>query len=348
MRALVPALLLLAAAPACATHPASSPAPVPAPPRTCACAAGDSVSVTYLGVGAFVLRRGGDAVLTAGMMSAPSPLDLFSLRTDTARVDKRLRAAGVDPRSVRAVLAGHSHYDHAMDLPYLMRRHFTDPAVKVWANAALPLIFAPDAKFTERVEVIERVAGDSLEPGEWRTAAGGRIRFMALKSDHAPHVLGRHLLPRKIEEPLAKPPRTLRDYAEGQTLAFLVDFLDAGGRTAFRLHVQDAASPPRHGFVPPLKDGDAAPVDVAVLCGAAFSQVRGYPETLLGELSPRVAVVGHLEDFILPWWLFPGPNVPFTSEPALNARIDGALGDPARRWTPRIGETRRFCVCARE
>jgi L-ascorbate metabolism protein UlaG (beta-lactamase superfamily) len=304
------------------------------------------VGITYLGVDAFLVRHGDDVVLTAGMLSAPSPLRLLDLRTDTARVDRILRAALPDPSIVKAVLVGHSHYDHAMDLPYLMRRHFTDPSVKVWGNRALAMVFAADTQLARRIRVIEDVAGDSLSRGEWRPVPYGGFRFMALRSDHAPHLLRRiHVLPRTIDRPRTTPPRTLRDYAEGQTLAYLLDFLDERGRVIFRVHYQDAAATPRLGWPPPFPPADAAPVDVAILCGAAFAEVRGYPERILGEMKPRMAVVGHWEDFILRPRADPAVDVPLTDYRALNWRLDRVMGGAEKRWTPRIGETRWFCVC---
>ncbi|HEU0052111.1 MAG TPA: MBL fold metallo-hydrolase [Longimicrobium sp.] len=339
---ILPVFLTLLAA-GCALP--SGPRPVPA--LACGGACADSVGITYLGVDAFVIRHGNDVILTAGMLSAPSPTGLLRLRPDTARIDSILHAALPDPSLLRAVLVGHSHYDHAMDLPYLVRR-FAGPSVKVWGNRALPLIFAADTAFVRRVAVIEEVAGDSARPGEWRPVPYRSFRFMALRSDHAPHLLRHfHLLPRAIDRPRTTLPRSARDYAEGQTLAYLIDFLDERGKVVFRIHFQDAAATPRRGFPPPLSPGDDAPVDVALLCGAAFAEVSGYPDGILRELRPRMAVVGHWEDFVFRPRADPAVPVPLTDQGLLRHRMDRALGGAARRWTPAPGETRWFCVCPR-
>ena len=44
-----------------------------------------------------------------------------------------------------------------------------------------------------------------------------------------------------------------------------------------------------------LNDGKR--VDVAVLCVGAWNQVPAYPQVLLKRLQPRLAILGHWEDF---------------------------------------------------
>lgn len=166
---------------------------------------------------------------------------------------------------------------------------------------------------------------------------------MPLRSEHAPHLFGwLYLLPRRIARPLPYRPWSALSYPEGPTLAYLVDVTDDGGRVLFRVHWQDAASRPPLGF-PPREALAAKPVDVAIICGAAFQQVHGYPQQLLRETRPRSVVVGHWEDFI-----FRRPrtreDVPNTNYRELERRLAEVPG-LASRWVPAPGQTRWFCVC---
>ena len=94
----------------------------------------DVIDVRFLGVAGFLLRRTTldadgektDAVLTAPLYSNPTigELAVSDLASDQRLIDALL------PRvdDVQLILAGHSHYDHLLDVPYIARR---------WARSAL-------------------------------------------------------------------------------------------------------------------------------------------------------------------------------------------------------------------
>jgi hypothetical protein len=128
------------------------------------------------------------------------------------------------------------------------------------------------------------------------------VRFMPLASSHAPHLFGFvkmvwwGTLTRDV--PKGQLPRVPAAWPEGETLAFLIDFLRADGSAEFRVYYQDSASESGKGIVPTLAHPDDVPVDVAILCVAGFAQVRGNPEHILKNVQPRYVVGGHWEDFV--------------------------------------------------
>ena len=72
--------------------------------------------------------------------------------------------------------------------------------------------------------------------------------------------------------------------------------MDGDGRIPeFRIHYQDAASEPRHGF-PPLSSEPERGIDLAILCVAGFMEVSSYPEELIRKLQPRSLILGHWEN----------------------------------------------------
>ena len=101
-----------------------------------------------------------------------------------------------------------------------------------------------------RVSLNDR-AGDSESEGEWVTVSGGRIRFMALRSDHAPHFQGIELYEGFYRSRRTALPVFAWDWVGGETLAYLIDFLDENGDVEFRIHYADATSSPPDGHVAP-------------------------------------------------------------------------------------------------
>ncbi len=335
--------VLIAAATA-AAFPRPAPTPPPAP---CGGGCGDSVEVTYLGVGGWLFRHGNDAILTAPFFSTPrlSTVGLARrLRPDTARIDERVRALLPDTAGIRAVLVGHSHYDHLMDVPYVARKHL--PGVPVFGNDAALRLLAGDPVAAHLVSA-EEGAGSHEAPGRWiYPHPDSTVRFMALRSGHAPHALGVKVFRRGQRDRREELPSNAWEWSEGEVLAYVVDFLDRkGGRVVFRVHYQDAASTAPLGFPPPWDEADAARFDLAVVCAGSFREAGDYPRGIVGALRPREVLVGHWEDFFRPQTqalrVIPGTD---TTE--LLRRVDGALPLDGRRALPRPGTTLRFPVHA--
>ena len=92
----------------------------------------------------------------------------------------------------------------------------------------------------------------------------------------------------KITQPLHRLPRTAWGWKEGQTLAYLIDFMAEDKKSIdFRIHYQDAASNPPRGFPPPFVDPrDKKRVDVTILCVPGFNEVENYPEALIQKMRP--------------------------------------------------------------
>ena len=122
---------------------------------------------------------------------------------------------------------------------------------------------------------------------------------MAIESEHAPHFMGIKLYKGKYDSPLDKLPTRAGSWREGQTLAYLIDFMSGEGRAVeFRIHYQDATSNPPHGFPPSFSHpDDQRRVDLAIVCVAGYNQVKHYPESIIQELNPRYVILSHWENF---------------------------------------------------
>jgi hypothetical protein len=122
---------------------------------------------------------------------------------------------------------------------------------------------------------------------------------MALRSRHAPHFAGYTLYRGTRDAPLTEEPGWATEWLDGETHAFLVDFLDEGGEVAFRVYYQDAVAAPPAALAPTALIAERR-VDVAILVPATFDQVDWHPEALIENLAPRRVLLGHWEDFFVP------------------------------------------------
>src|SRR3954469_12772005 len=79
------------------------------------------LEIETLGVQGFALRYRGETVLTAPMFTRQSTFEVglnLPLPSDTAAVDAGL--AHVDLHELVAIVSGHAHYDHFIDVPRVM------------------------------------------------------------------------------------------------------------------------------------------------------------------------------------------------------------------------------------
>jgi L-ascorbate metabolism protein UlaG (beta-lactamase superfamily) len=279
------------------------------------------VQVRFLGVGGFVIRRGPDVVMTAPLYSNPRAGDVAvgRIRSDPHVLGRYFAAHALEPEmtDLRAILVGHGHYDHLMDVPYFLDRA---KGARVYGNLTTKRILAglghdvarrvtalndpsdPVADFTncpeDDGEGCVRFPGQA---GRWLDLEGtdGRVRIRAFCSCHPPQVLHAiHFWPGCLADDLSSPPTRADEYPEGEVLAFLVDFME-DGRPAFRVYYQDAPVARPDGWVPETVIADR-PVDLALLCAGNFDAVKN-PESIVSEnLRAAAVVIHHWEDFFDP------------------------------------------------
>jgi len=328
------------------------PIPVTETPELSTCAAADAehcanvVTFTYLGVGGFLIRAGDDAVMTSpsftrpGIVRAGTPL-LFGISSDHAEVDKQLRrllgdSMSVELARVRSVLVGHSHYDHALDLPYVMQRYV--PQARIVAGMTTKRILVGDPWISAHRSQIDSIALiDAATPwrvGEWVSVANGHMRVMALRSSHASNFLGITIAPWRRSTDRHDLPRTSWGWLMGDPYAYIIDVLDSRGIPVFRILFQDAASRPVDAMLPPFAPSDARPVDVAIICAGNFENVESYPQVLAGAVRPRFMFVGHWEDFFKSMDK-PATPMRFTNTAELHDRLDTVMR--GRWYTPEPG-----------
>lgn len=253
----------------------------------------DILSIQYLGVGGNLFRYGGEALMTAPSFTNPHFLLLgpfMPISADEEAIDQYLPPS----EDVSAILVGHAHYDHLLDVPYVMQEKAKNSHVYGSDTTAHIMAAAVD---TSRTHGMNDIMATPDKPGEWVYTPGKRIRFMAIKSTHAPHFMGINFMTGTYDEDQEELPWHVFGWKEGQTLSFLIDFLGENGEIQNRVYYQDAASQAPLGLVPELEQKDQKRVDIAIITPASFDQVDNYPESIMENTRARHFVLGHWEDF---------------------------------------------------
>ena len=313
-----------------------------------------------MGAEGFLIKRGAHAILTGPLLSNPG---LFSIAIngrigpDTQWIDRKLGTDQMrrDLLSVDAILIGHSHYDHLLDVPYIAEHYATNATI--WGSPSTGHILHGDSALrpigrlgesdghAHRVMVIDSASVGSINrPGRWIYVANNSIRLMALISEHVPNV-GHHLLAAGLvtrdENEL---PRLVDGWKVGESYAYLIDFLRPDSTVVFRLYYMDAVARPPLGFPPELTGADAAPITVAILCAGNFEQVADYPGRLIGALHPAQVLLGHWENFFRSQQKST-KVLPFLNASALARRLDDAMPDSSAWVTPALFSTTHYCSC---
>jgi L-ascorbate metabolism protein UlaG (beta-lactamase superfamily) len=232
-------------------------------------------TLTWTGVAGVVLEVEGVRLAVDPFVTRPGLLDLL-LRP--ARPDVELARRTFAP--VDAVLVGHAHYDHLMDVPAVVA---ASPSAVVHGSAtAVELCHRAGVPETQLREVRD---GDAVEVGPFSIGVVGAA--------HGVVPLFRHLDPGDL--PAEGLPSSPIRWPCGPVLAYRVD---VAGRT-FHLHGSAGI------------DEDAlarqAPVDVLLACVAARQGTPAYLERLGATLRPGVLVPTHHDDFTKPFDVPPRP-----------------------------------------
>jgi hypothetical protein len=313
------------------------------------------LEVESLGVQGFVLRHGSDVVMTAPLFTRQSALDValnVPLPADTGAIDAGL--AGIDLTTVSAVISGHAHYDHFLDVPHILAtaphavaitnltgRHIlaalapdrapgcmSPPATPALPRERVIAMDDPLASYVDYTNCPDQQPPGAQAAGTWLQVPGAHVRVMAMCSMHPAQIAGiYHFGEGSIDSDQCDVPPAAAGWLEGQTLAYLIDFLDDAGQPRFRVYYQDAPTNGPIGHVPPAILAGKA-VDLALLCVGSYDAVRDQPGEIVANLAPRFALSGHWEDFFQAVSSPPQP-IPLLDVNTYVSRAEAALPGPS-------------------
>jgi hypothetical protein len=275
----------------------------------------DSLDIVAMGVSGFLFVPWRDS--TQLVMTPPSYTNptlwwtvfgnwLFGSKPNEARIARRVRdlpAIGPDRLArVRAVLVGHGHYDHLMDLPVLARAL---PNATVYGSRsvvntlnAVPA-FAGASGPASRLVPMDALAGESgARPGR-SLSISDAVQMRAIAWEHAPN-FGTHVIARGNVAPAkAALPRGIFGWKLGRVYAYAIDVLDRDGGVGTRIVLHDAGASPDvvRRAVAVIGTMPTARTTVLIITAANFDQEPSYPDILLASIAPAHVLLGHWEDF---------------------------------------------------
>lgn len=187
---------------------------------------------------------------------------------DAVKIRKHAEQIG----EITAMVVGHSHFDHAFDIPELSKC----TQGKIIGNSSLETLMALNgAKGRTTV----------CKGGEAVTVSD-QIRITMLPSVHGRVMMG--MVPYSGEiSAEAKLPFRVRDYKAGQVFSPKIEI---DGKSF--LHVGSA------GFVEKSLSGQHC--DVVFLCVPGWKRAKGYPERILELTGAKTVVLFHQDDFFRP------------------------------------------------
>lgn len=246
----------------------------------------DAVEIRYLGSGGVYIGWRDEGVLLGPSFSNPGILrtGLLHARPNFERI--RTAMEGVPYERVRAIFAGHSHYDHIGDIPTVAR--YFIPDVPVYVNAM-------GMRALDGEKVLKRRLKE-LRAGEDWIRVSSSIRVRAVKGGHAPQICPWRRFPcvfagnEKLIEPWTTPltGHYRMSMRGGETLALVIDIHDE--HCHFLIYYNDASPDAPLGQT----TGD---FDLAILTIAQWQWARDYPRDLLSVLRPRHVLISHWDNF---------------------------------------------------
>jgi len=231
---------------------------------------GRSVTVRWLGTAGFSIHyQGWTLLIDPYLTRAPLWRCLGSrVQPDLATIHQHI--SGAD-----AIVCGHTHFDHVLDVPAIA--HMT--GARVFGSSSAVRLCRAAGLAEHRLVDVERGAAS----GEQRADVGPfALRFVP--SAHSPLLAGRVPFPGEIRD-CDEVPSRIAGYRCGAVFGVAVTVAD---RTLYHLGSAN------------LRDGPAAglpPVDLLLLCVAGWTSTPRFVSRLLRSVSPGAIVLSHWDDF---------------------------------------------------
>ena len=251
------------------------------------------VSVRWIGAAGLEFTHEGKTWLIDPYLSRIGKASIFFGRPRPARktVSRYLDSL---PGKLQAVVVGHTHVDHALDVPEILR-HFPVPLI---GSESLEMLMALHG-IPGRVAVCKEKTHVDLP--------GGAAVTM-IPSLHGLVFFGRAPYPGEIK-PGQMPPFKASHYRHGQVF---IPRLEVGGKSF--LHIGTA------NLIDDELEGTSC--DVLFLCMPGWKMIPNYHGRILSRVRPKIVVPFHFDDFSAPLSKdYRAPSVPWRSEKRFLERI---------------------------
>ncbi|MCF8464634.1 MAG: hypothetical protein K9G41_07330 [Flavobacteriales bacterium] len=248
--------------------------------------------VRYYGTGCFTIQRGENVLLTDPFIGNPSATKVLfgKIRTDTAYVKLYMNPAAF--RKVKLVVAAHSHYDHLMDLPFVSRLIPDSTPIVCNKTGKHLLSFY---KMKQPVVAANEAMGTETTIGAWHYSADSTMRTMAFESMHPPQTAGINFWNKRYAQDLVAEPSIVSDWQGGQTLSFIVDWLE-DSVIAYRMFFLSSMAKAPYGLFP-KELLDEHEIDDLFIGASGDSEYSSFPGPVVELCKPKRILLIHWENF---------------------------------------------------
>jgi len=238
-----------------------------------------AVNIRWLGTAGMELGHNGRVILLDPYLSRPGTWDILFMPL-MPRKDIIEWYLGSIEGKVRAVIVGHTHFDHALDIPEIAHRLDCPILGGISLDALLDISGLPGRT--------------TLCRAQEKIPLGDGSALTMIPSRHG-LILSRLLLLEGNIDRSLRPPLRANQYRLGDMFAIKITI----GGVVF-LHVGSA------GFLDKELEGHRC--DVLLLCVAGWKSSAGYPDRVIEIVQPSCVVPIHFDNFSKP--LLPGRECP--------------------------------------
>jgi L-ascorbate metabolism protein UlaG (beta-lactamase superfamily) len=233
------------------------------------------VVVRWLGTAGFAIEHAGWVLLIDPYLTRASIGACLSgpLAPDVAAIRRHVPAAD-------AIVCGHTHFDHALDVPPIAR--FT--GARVFGSRSAVALCRAGGVAEDRLFDVE----SPLSRGQCETTAEvGPFELRFVPSAHSPLLAGRVPFPGDIVD-CDQVPARMQDYRCGAVFAVIVR---VGGRTIYHAGSANVCD----DALPSVRE-----VDLLLLCVAGWHTTARLPERMLRATGPSAILLSHWDNFFAP------------------------------------------------
>lgn len=266
------------------------------------------LKIQYLGCGNLLIKHNNESILLDPFFSNNSGLktSLGKIKFNPIYFQKGssfIHKFGTNFKDISTVFITHSHYDHLLDLAYLLDKDSLNNAVKIYADESARTVIQHFIKKTSFFNADSFVYKNKSIP-KW-IYINSEMRMLIIPSIHAPHLGKLHFMKGNSDSLYFKnftkstQKISANQFKEGHTFAYILDILQAD-TIAFRVLIKGAGCEKNNGNISEeiLKEHG---IDLAVMQIASANYTDCYPQNLLAQIKPKQVLITHWEDFFRPY-----------------------------------------------
>jgi L-ascorbate metabolism protein UlaG (beta-lactamase superfamily) len=268
----------------------------------------NQLKVQYLGCGNLLIKHKNEAILLDPFFSNNGGLKTAfgKIKFNPNYFQKGsafIHQFGTSFKDVNTIFISHSHYDHLLDLAYLLDKDSLNNLVKIYADESSKTVVQYFLKKHIFLNADSFVFNNNSVP-KWINI-NHEMRVLIIPTSHAPHIGKMHFMKGNTDSfyftKFTNSTQKIKanQFKEGHTFAFILDILQ-NDSIAFRVLIKGAGCEVDNGYISNeiLKEHG---IDLAILQIASANFTDCYPQNLLSQIKPKQVLITHWEDFFRPY-----------------------------------------------